>query len=111
MKLSEFMAVIKNHIRLRIYREGEDVPVLTTYSLALKFPNKREIEEGVFEILKEDPEVVRFFACPEIRHRMWEERGLLPPYEPEITRQYEFADLTILMYYNVYVKGGGEDGR
>lgn len=106
MRLSEFLKTIKNDSRLRIYREDDEKnPVLTVFTNDLRYYG------GKHEIIREDPEVVRFFAAPEIRHRLWEERGLLPPYEPEITRQYEFSDLTILLYYNVFVGGGAEDGQ
>ena len=45
-----------------------------------------------------------FQAHPEIKHRLYKERGLIPPYEPDITRQYEFKDLTLFLYYDVFIK-------
>lgn len=52
---------------------------------------------------KKDPEVTRLIAHVEIRHKKFKERGLFPPYEPEITRMYEFKDMTIFLYYDIYI--------
>lgn len=43
-------------------------------------------------------------AHMEVRHKEFRERGLFPPYEPEITRMYEFKDLTVFLYYDIYIQ-------
>ena len=43
-------------------------------------------------------------AYMEVRHKEFRERGLFPPYEPEITRMYEFKDLTVFLYYDIYIQ-------
>ena len=44
-----------------------------------------------------------FRAIPEIRHKEWEKRGLLPPLEPDKTPDYNFSDLQMCLYYTVYI--------
>ena len=98
MKLSEFLTVIHSSERIRLFGKDQKEPFFTEYKGNIDLLKSRN------EFLDHDPEVVRFQAHPEIRHREYKERGLLPPFEPEITRQYEFKDLTIFLYYDIYVE-------
>ena len=36
---------------------------------------------------------------PEIRHRLYKEKGLMPPMSPEDTPAYNFKDLCLRLYY------------
>lgn len=110
MKLSEQLKVISNMARVRIIRgkphnrepqlEDKDQCEII-YS---GYKNLMEYEsDKASAICIEDPNVNNMIAHMEVRHRNYREYGLLPPYEPDITRQYEFNDLTILLYYDIYV--------
>lgn len=98
MKLSELLSVIGSAERIRIFRDGEKEPFFVEYKGNIDLLK----EHG--EFWDEDPTVTRFQAHPEIKHRFYKERGLIPPYEPDITRQYEFKDLTLFLYYDVFIK-------
>ena len=101
MKLSEQLKVIATTDRIRIIqgkrgnREPQfdpDVKILYCGYM------------GSLEFLAQDPEVARMIAHMEVRHKEFRERGLFPPYEPEITRMYEFKDLTVFLYYDIYIQ-------
>lgn len=98
MKLSDLFNVIDSSSRIRIFRNGENEPFITNYLSCLQYDGQAQA------LLERDPAVVYFRSHPEIQHRLYEERGLLPPFEPEITRQYEFSDLTIFLYYDVTIE-------
>ena len=98
MKISELLELISNSTRIRIFREGEKDPLYCNYKGMIVHTGEET------DFLTADPKVVRFQATPEIRHRLYEERGLMPPYEPEITRQYEFSDLTVFLYYDIFIE-------
>lgn len=107
MKLSEQLKVISPPDRIRIIqgkrgnREPDQDPnvkiLYCGYVGSLEYTEEREF-------LAQDPEVVQLVASLEIRHRQHKERGLMPPYEPEITRLYEFRDLTVFLYYDIYIQ-------
>lgn len=107
MKLSEQLKVIATTDRIRIIRgkhgnrEAQFDPGVRI--LYCGYMESLEYAENKTEFLAQDPEVVRMVAHMEIRHKQYEERGLFPPYEPEITRMYEFKDLTIYLYYDIYI--------
>lgn len=108
MKLSEQLKVITTTNRIRIIRgkhgnrEAQFDPDVQI--LYCGYMGSLEYAENKTEFLARDPEVVRMIAHMEIRHKKYEECGLLPPYEPEITRMYEFKDLTIFLYYDIYIQ-------
>lgn len=52
-----------------------------------------------------DVPVIEFFARFETRHKKYDELGLLPPYRPDITAQYEFSDIKQTLYYDIIVEG------
>lgn len=97
MRLSELLDVITGSSRIRIFKDGEKEPLYCDYKGMIVHAKEAEFPT-------DDPKVVRLQATPEIRHRLYEERGLMPPYEPEITRQYEFSDLTIFLYYDIFIE-------
>ena len=55
------------------------------------------------QVILMDPKVVRLSCCPEVRHSKYKELGLMPPYDPEVTRMYEFSDMTVFLYYDIYI--------
>ena len=98
MKLSEILSVIGNAERIRLFGKGQTEPFFTEYKGNIELLKSRD------EFIEDDPEVVRLQAHPEIRHREYKEHGLIPPFEPDITRQYEFKDLTLFLYYDIFLE-------
>ncbi len=118
MRLSEQLKVIKTTDRIRIIqgkhgnREEQFDP--NVQILYCGYMGLLEYAENKTEFLAQDPEVVRMTANMEIRHKQYAERGLLPPYEPGLTRMYELKDLAVFLYYDIYIqlqKGGGHETR
>ena len=107
MKLSEIIDVIGDDARIRIIqgKRGNRDPERDP-NIKILFSNCKALmryTDSATEFLIKDPEVIRFVAFPEIRHREFKERGFFPPYEPDITRMYEFKDLTMVLYYDIYI--------
>ncbi len=108
MRLSEQLKVIATTDRIRIIKgeRGNREPQFEpgVQILYCGFMGSVQYEDSATEFLARDPEVVRMVAHTEIRHKKFKERGLFPPYEPEITRMYEFKDLTLFLYYDIYIQ-------
>lgn len=108
MKLSEQLKVIATIDRIRIIRgkhgnrEAQFDPDVQI--LYCGFMGMLQYADAATEFLAQDPEVIRVIAHMEIRHKEYKERGLFPPYEPELTRMYEFKDLTVFLYYDIYIQ-------
>lgn len=95
MTLQEFIGVIENSDMLRIIKDGKDIFV--NYRASLRYEDL-----GIFESVKRE-EVKKFRAVPEIRHREWKERNLMPPLSPDETPDYSFSDLQMKLYYTIYI--------
>ena len=88
IKVKQFAKVITGQDRVRILKDekviwsgwGSGIP-----------------EEYFEEIIK------KFRAVPEIRHKQWKDRDLMPPMEPEILAQYSFSDLEMKLYYDIHI--------
>lgn len=93
MKLKELLKVLINPNRLRIIKENEDLYV--GY-----LANLRHNDAGITG----QEEVERFAVVPEIRHKQWKSRDLMPPLEPDVLAQYKFSDLEVKLYYTIYLK-------
>lgn len=108
MRLSEQLKVISTMDRIRIIqgkrgnRDPEHDP--DAKILFCDYMGSLQYADAKTEFLTRDPEVVRMVAHMEIRHKKFRDRGLMPPYEPEVTRMYEFKDLTIFLYYDIYIQ-------
>ena len=48
-------------------------------------------------------DVTHFKVTHEIHHREYADRGLMPPFRPDITAEYEFKDLKQTTYYDIYI--------
>lgn len=107
MKLSEQLKVIATTDRIRIIQgqRGNREPQFNPDVRILYCGNMGSLEysEDKTDFLAQDPEVNRMVAHMEVRHKQFKERGLIPPYEPEITRMYEFKDLVVFLYYDIYI--------
>lgn len=108
MKLSEQLKVIVPTDRIRIIqgKRGNRDPEYDPGNKILYcgWMGQLQHTDAETEFLTLDPEVVRMIAHMEIRHKEFRERGLMPPYEPEVTRMYEFKDMTIFLYYDIYIQ-------
>ena len=97
MKLREFIGVFEQSERLRIVKDGKEI--YTGY--------KALMEHAELEAVM-DAEVKRFCPVPEIRHKEWKERGLMPPMKPEETPAicfFRFANDTIQHHLYLDRKG------
>ena len=99
MTVRDFLEIIHNSDNLMIVRDAES-------------ESKQEtIFKGYKALLAHDPvadagldaQVKRFRAYPEIRHREWKDRGLMPPMEPEKTPDFRFSDLQMTLYYKIII--------
>jgi hypothetical protein len=61
----------------------------------------------------EDCEVVRFKVTHEVSHKQYKEKGLIPPFRPDLTAEYELGDLKQKTYYDIYIDGStaGDDWK
>lgn len=107
MKLSEQLEVMSEADRIRIIqgRHGNREPQFSPDAKILYcgFMGNIQHWEEAEELQAQDLEVIRMAAHMEVRHRLYAERGLFSPYEPEITRMYEFNDMTVFLYYDIYI--------
>lgn len=107
MKLSEQLKVIEPTDRIRIIqgKHGNREPQFDpdVRILYCGYKDSMYYADASMEFLEHDPEVAHMVAHTEVRHKEFRERGLIPPYEPEITRMYEFKDLTIFLYHDIYI--------
>lgn len=99
MTVRDILEVINNSDNLLIVRDAE-------------CESKQEtIYKGYKALLAHDPvadavmdaQVKKFRASPEIRHKEWESRGLMPPMEPEKTPDFCFSDLQMTLYYKIII--------
>lgn len=94
MTVKEFCSVISEASRLRIRRGKEDLYV--GYLGVMK-------TDGEIYRRIQDAEVKRFAADPELRHREWRQRELMPPLLPGETPDYSFSDLQMTLYYTITI--------
>lgn len=59
-------------------------------------------QEELYEY--QDYEVTHFCTIHEVSHREYKELGLLPPFRPDLTSEYEYKDLKEKTYYDIYIK-------
>lgn len=93
MKLEELLKILTNPDRLRVKKDDKDLYI--GY-----LANLRHNDAGITG----QEEVERFAVVPEIRHKQWKNRDLMPPLEPDVLAKYSFADLEMKLYYTIYLK-------
>lgn len=98
MTLEEGIAVLRNPDRVRIFKDKEQ---LFIGYRALLIADLGEIDKVMEEHGKD--EVKSFRAIPEITHKQWKNRGLMPPIQPEELAQYSFSDLQMSLYYTFHI--------
>ncbi|MCM1218069.1 MAG: hypothetical protein NC548_26585 [Lachnospiraceae bacterium] len=96
MKVIDLLEVCKGAPYVRIIAGNQDGEVLADgYNTPVEFDL----------IPYHDALVLEFYARYETRHKKFAELGLLPPYRPDLTAQYEFADIKQTLYYDIIVEG------
>lgn len=48
-------------------------------------------------------EVKHFAVVHEVSHKQYKERGLIPPFRPDLTAEYDLKDLKQKTYYDIYI--------
>ena len=99
MTVRDFLEIIHNSDNLMIVRDAEsESKQETTFKGYKALLAHDPVADAVL-----DAQVKRFRAYPEIRHREWKDRGLMPPMEPEKTPDFRFSDLQMTLYYKIII--------
>lgn len=88
IRIEELLNILKEPDRIRIKKENQIVFMGYMHKIPSELKSKT---------------VKRFRAVPEIRHKEWKKRGLTPPMEPEEVAKYNFSDLQMKLYYDIYI--------
>lgn len=94
MKVKELLGVLIIADRLRIFWGEKEL-----YSGYKE--NIAHQDQSVQDAL--EAEVKRFRCIPEVTHKHWKELGLMSPLSPEDTPKYEFQNLSLRIYYEIYI--------
>lgn len=92
MTVKEIVSVFNSSVRLQVMKDETE--------LYLGYLAKLEYDKNVEAILA--AEVKKFKAIPEIKHKQWKDKHLMPPIEPDKLPQYSFSDLQMSLYYTIY---------
>lgn len=93
--LEEFAELLEPTDRIRIIKGNKEA-----------FIGWLDILKGYTEIYKDlkSDQVREFRAVPELRHKNWEELGLLSPIEPYTPAEFSFSDMQMKLYYTIYLQ-------
>ena len=103
MTLQDFANIIQTSNKIRIMQGKEQLYAGWLGILTMQHNDGINIGIDAKWLELKDREVKHFAAVPEIRHKEWEERGLMPPIEPGELPQYEFSDLRMDLYFTFYL--------
>ena len=95
IKVRDLFEIIATSDKVRIFEDGKEL--IEGYVGLIRFEDP-EIVESLLE-----SEIKKFRCTPEIRHKKWKEKGLMPPDHPEELADYSFADLQMTLYYDVHI--------
>ena len=98
MTLEEGIALLQNPDKVRILKDKEQLFIGYRALLIADFGT---IDTVMIEHGKDEVKSLR--AIPEITHKNWKEKGLIPPIHPEELAQYSFSDLQMSLYYTFYI--------
>lgn len=101
MKLIELMEILVNANEIRLIQDNSCL-----YEGFMGVLKEKELWKD--KLLSRNPEVKNFRCKPEIFHKKWREMGLKIPMATDQTPDYEFKDLEMHIYYEIYLKGPGE---
>lgn len=94
-KLKDILELLEGADRIRIIRgAGEELYIGFKGTM-------QHYENGMEQYMNE--EVKKFQLKTEIRHKKWNEMGLLAPLMPEQTPQYSFSDLQMSIYHTIFI--------
>lgn len=94
--VKDFIALLHNSDRLRIMQDGKEVFVGYLSTLMMD-------KTCVYNTVR-DCAMKEFRAVPEIRHKQWQERGLMEPLMKHELAEYSFSDLQMNLYYTIILK-------
>lgn len=89
--VKEFLKKLQGMDRIKIVKE--DKPIFMGW----------RADEGEIPPEYLEAEMTSFRIEPEIRHKEWKRRGLMPPLQPEQTPDYSFSDLEMKLYYKICI--------
>lgn len=99
MTVNEFCKVLHNPDHVRIFRkEGkENVLIFDGWAASIRMDAEKA------RVQKQDLErnAIDFRATPEITHKDYKRRGLMPPMNPDMTPLCSFSDLQMRLYYDI----------
>ena len=93
--VENIVKLFTNPDRVRIMKDDKEIFVGYLYSLTTE-------EKSNYESIR-NCEVKKFRAVPEIRHKQWQEKGLMQPLMPEEMAEYRFSDLQMSLYYTIHI--------
>lgn len=94
MKVKELLGILIVADRIRIFRDEKELYSGYKENIAYR-------DQSVQDVL--EAEVKRFRCIPEVTHKHWQELGLMSPLSPEDTPKYEFQNLNLRTYYEIYI--------
>lgn len=103
MKVSDLFKLLSEPHRIRIIREEDKKQLWIGYLSIFTMHTAKDPATADFVKTIMDADVKKLRAIPEIRHKEWEEKGLMPPLEPDETPDYSFSDLRMELYYTIYI--------
>lgn len=93
--VEEFVKLLTNPDRVRIMKDDKEIFVGYLYSLTTE-------EQNHYDTIR-DCEVKKYRAVPEIRHKKWQEKGLMQPLLPDEMPEYKFSDLQMSLYHTIHI--------
>lgn len=93
--VENFVKLIENSDRVRILKDDKEIFVGYLHSLTMDEQNKYDDIRNC--------EMKKFRAVPEIRHKQWEQKGLMQPMMLKETEEYRFSDLQMSLYYTIHI--------
>ena len=104
MTVESLLKVISPETSIRILRDKERLYVGYSSILTMQStPNTDNSERlRLYNSLK-DCNIKHFAAVPEIRHKEWKNKNLMPPIEPDKLAEYSFSDLQMDLYYTIFI--------
>lgn len=91
----------KNGSRWVIYDGDNEVFAGWIWELEDRLLDERK-QSTIYKKIKER-QVKRFCFKLDIKHKQWNEKGLLAPLMPNETPDYEFSDLRTDLFYEVHI--------
>ena len=93
--VEELFNITDKTSRLRVFEEGQQAFIGYMFDLIAYTPELW----GKWRA----QEVKKFKFCLDIKHKKWQELGLMAPLEPENVATYQFSDLQTELYYEIYL--------